>query len=1415
MTAHSRSKVRSLRTWLVSLASLAAVLLASLVTPPTTRASAMASPVEMRLEDEISPVWLDTLRESASEFGVPRDLLVVLGHLETRWRPPTTAAEGSDSYGGSLALNERVQAGPLKSRSGSTLRDAAALLGMDVESLESDPLAMLRGGAATLRAYRDDGPERAAPIDDLESWASAIRRFASYSHPTIAEDHLESVYVTLRDLGHTIDFSRLGLDGELAPVAFANPLDCQGYQHHPRPPVDLAQRAHSSNYEQEANNYPARVVLHGEASSFWGLMDRFASIYTGSVHRVAHYTVAQDGRLGMSVCENQIAYHFGGPASSADEIAIMHESFGAPTDAQYTKSARLVGAIVRQWGLSPDAQTIYGAGQLEGNQEPGVDWDWEHYLALVEDYATRPIGPQQPCAVQCGQTCVSPGGSSARLERLTLSLASGVRGELTWLGASDPNIRTTFEGIVAQHQAFFDSQSGSNPQTIGAAEIAAADDALELLQARGSAELAEYLRELRERLPTASGLSLVDGLDAVLRPGGGEEGGAPRAPENLRAIPIPGAGNRVELSWSDRSWNEQGFRVLRRLASGNWQEIATKDPDESFHEDVVPDLPGPGGVLFYFYKVVAYNDSGWTESNRAETRMYSEPPGKPDTLRPRGCIDTHFPLLTWNGHGRASRFYVRLLDLETNEPAMLDAMPSSNQVRASRPLRSRVPHMLRVWGMNNIGWGTGSAPEFFLPFCGEQEPPRISLPLPGCTGTLTPTVEWTPVDGALAYHLRIFRVTDIQNDPEVIPGGVEVAGTSWTVPAGLLAPGTTYRLKVKPHTGGQDSYSPMRFFTPLCSAQTIGVAAPLAPAGGVSPTSLPEFVFEPAAGAESYTLEVWTTTWNRVVEHSFAAAPACDGPVCKVRPAVRLLDGSYHWRQVARRGASAGIWGPWASFSVLDQPIRIAVSDAVAHESGSGQPVSITVELSRPSELEVRVGYRTVSDTAASPGDFDFASGTLVFAPGTTRLSIALSVRNDSAYELDEQFQVELRDAVGAEIGDAEARIVVHDDDPLPVLFVDDFSVLEGGSGGGTEALLRIRMEGATEVPASVTARLADCTATGDEDYLRGFPTIVRFEVGETEATIGVPILGDLAFEGDDTFLLGLESSSEASIGDGSGQGRIRNDDARGPKDPRRLRPRTDFDGDGRGDLLWRNTTSGRLSVWNLDGSFRRGGTLVESASFPSAAWTVVSTADFDRDGDSDILWRNGNSGRLALWTMTGSVHNGGQIADGLPIADWDLAGSADLDLDGYPDLVWRHRTSGALRAWLLEGLALRSEAGLSPAGLADLNWRIAALGDLDADGRDDLLWRHGQSGALVVWYMDGLTRRAASFLDPAALPDLGWQALGIWDVDDDGANDLVWRHTVSGKLVVWYLAGATRRCGAPLVPDGAADSAWVVASPL
>src|SRR5262249_51206457 len=54
-----------------------------------------------------------------------------------------------------------------------------------------------------------------------------------------------------------------------------------------------------------------------------------------------------------------------------------------------------------------------------------------------------------------------------------------------------------------------------------------------------------------------------------------------------------------------------------------------------------------------------------------------------------------------------------------------------------------------------------------------------------------------------------------------------------------------------------------------------------------------------------------------------------------------------------------------------------------------------------------------------------------------------------------------------------------------------------------------------------------------------------------------------------------------------------------------------DFNGDGKSDLLWLNTSTGQAVIWLLNGTSVSGGGSPGSAASP---WTIAETGDFNGD---------------------------------------------------------------------------------------------------------------------------------------------------------------------------------------------------------
>jgi len=257
-----------------------------------------------------------------------------------------------------------------------------------------------------------------------------------------------------------------------------------------------------------------------------------------------------------------------------------------------------------------------------------------------------------------------------------------------------------------------------------------------------------------------------------------------------------------------------------------------------------------------------------------------------------------------------------------------------------------------------------------------------------------------------------------------------------------------------------------------------------------------------------------------------------------------------------------------------------------------------------------------------------------------------------------------------------------------------------------------------------------------------------------------------------------------------------------------------DLNGDGKADLLWWHQTQGVLYAWFLNGVVQSGGSFLSPAA-AATSWHVEAVADLDGDARPDLVWRHQTTGLLYAWLLNGvNQTSSGYLTPG-PVTDtnWKIEGIGDLNGDGKNDLLWRHQTTGSLYAWFMDDLDRIGASALTPGGVSDTNWKIEGVGDFDNDGRPDILWRHQTTGFLYVWFMNGTTQTGGSYLTPNRVIDTNWHVEAVADVNGDQKPDLVWRHQTSGSLYAWYLNGVVQAGGSYLTPSQVTDVNWKIVS--
>ena len=137
----------------------------------------------------------------------------------------------------------------------------------------------------------------------------------------------------------------------------------------------------------------------------------------------------------------------------------------------------------------------------------------------------------------------------------------------------------------------------------------------------------------------------------------------------------------------------------------------------------------------------------------------------------------------------------------------------------------------------------------------------------------------------------------------------------------------------------------------------------------------------------------------------------------------------------------------------------------------------------------------------------------------------------------------------------------------------------------------------------------------------------------------------------------------------------------------------------------------------------------------------------------------------------------------------YEVQGSGDLNGDGKADIVWRHATQGDVWAWLMNGPTPVQVAYVST--VSELDYRIVGVADYTGDGKADLLWHHATRGEVWLWPMDGATVRSESYV--ATVADTEYRIVGNGDYNGDGQADILWHHATHGDVWVWLMNGPVK----------------------
>ncbi len=335
---------------------------------------------------QIGPSLAAEFEAAAKEYGVPKELLLAVGYVNTLWEmPPPDASpyEPDDLHGrGAYGIMQLVRR-PSKD----TLGRAASLTGLAEEKLKTSRAANVRGGAAVLADMA--GGERPSGLD---GWYDIVAGYGS--GPLYANE----VYGALQR-GASAKIST-GERLELAPQPGAQPRTLFRAQASADYPGATWYGNNGRNYSNRERGPAAidKIVVHVAQGTYSGTLGWFRNPdNTGSS---AHYTVSKYGAVGQSVRDEDIAWHAGWWKTNRRSIGVEHAGYvGDPswfTKEMYNASAKLSAWLSRKYGVPVDRRHIIGHHEVPGcpgagggvgcHTDPGRYWDWDRYLRRIKYY---------------------------------------------------------------------------------------------------------------------------------------------------------------------------------------------------------------------------------------------------------------------------------------------------------------------------------------------------------------------------------------------------------------------------------------------------------------------------------------------------------------------------------------------------------------------------------------------------------------------------------------------------------------------------------------------------------------------------------------------------------------------------------------------------------------------------------------------------------------------------------------------------------------------------------------------------------------------------------------------------------------------------------------------------------------------